>query len=85
MRQERIGPNHLKRRPPIFTALGPFNGRAKVLTGHLHAVADSQDRRAEVEDPRMGTMCAALVTARRPAAEDQTDDVVTFAKINECT
>ncbi len=46
---------------------------AQRLAGQLHAVADSQHRQTQLEQPRITLRRAALVDARRTSRQDQPD------------
>jgi len=57
-------------RPPELARFARIDGAAEDLHANLHAVADAQDRDAQIEDGRVALGGVALVDAGRPARED---------------
>ncbi len=57
-------------RPAVLAALGGDDFAAEDLAAELHAVADAEDRHAEVEDSLVASRGIGLVDAGRPAGED---------------
>ena len=57
--------------PAVLARLGRLHLPAEDLRPELHAVADAEDRDAEVEDARVAARGVGLVNAARAAGEDQ--------------